>query len=345
MKTCICCGGNKDEDEFYDHPKMADGKLNKCKSCCKNQSTVRYNNLIKTNGFLESERKRRREKYRRYKKREKATAKEWIKNNPEKMRAKHSAQRIKKVNNTNQNHHWSYRNEHTKDVIELSTSDHVRLHRGMVYDKKEKMYRTISGTLLNSKQSHIDLLKQIKNSQLKTKKMKKTISKIAVACMLLIAFMASSCNNYQHSPSHEVMWSQDKKDSVVYVRYYDNASNNWIQYYMLYNLFFSHYNSGGYTAVNNYYTVHKSDFSNTSKYSSYSTFSRTSPKAYSSPSYSSPSHSTPSGSSYSSPSRSSSSSSYSSPSRSYSSPSRSYSSPSRSYSSPSRSYSSPSRGK
>lgn len=34
MKPCICCGETKQLDQFYKHPKMKDGHLNKCISCC-----------------------------------------------------------------------------------------------------------------------------------------------------------------------------------------------------------------------------------------------------------------------------------------------------------------------
>lgn len=35
MKHCIQCGKLLELDCFYKHPRMADGRLNKCKICCK----------------------------------------------------------------------------------------------------------------------------------------------------------------------------------------------------------------------------------------------------------------------------------------------------------------------
>lgn len=34
-KPCIGCGESKPLNEFYSHPMMADGHLNRCKPCCK----------------------------------------------------------------------------------------------------------------------------------------------------------------------------------------------------------------------------------------------------------------------------------------------------------------------
>lgn len=59
-------------------------------------------------------------------------------------------------------HHWNYDLKYAKDVIELSISDHNTLHRFLVYDQPLKMYRDKNGNLLDTKESHINLLNEIK---------------------------------------------------------------------------------------------------------------------------------------------------------------------------------------
>ena len=180
------------------------------------------------------------------------------------------------------------------------------------------------------------------------------MKKLIILSVILMSLV--SCRQEEKS-SHQMKWSNDQKDSVVYVNYRgeDGQMNSFFMNYLMFRMLF---NNGGYSSVNNYYSSHRSEFSNYSKFGNYGekkiTLSSSSPsrsaikngekatsitnRILSSPSRS---HSSPT-KSYSSPS---SSKSYSSPSRSYSTTSRSYSSPSRSYSSPSRSYSSPSRSR
>ena len=63
MKKCIRCGNDKELDDFYAHPQMLDGHLNKCKECCKEVGDLREKKLRENPKFCEEERLRSKEKY------------------------------------------------------------------------------------------------------------------------------------------------------------------------------------------------------------------------------------------------------------------------------------------
>lgn len=98
MKVCFKCERELPISEFYAHPRMADGRLGKCKDCAKADSTQRR--LAKLGAVREYDRKRHRTAKRRarsveYRKR--------VANDPEKMEQTRSVRRA-----------WDRRNAHKK---------------------------------------------------------------------------------------------------------------------------------------------------------------------------------------------------------------------------------------
>ena len=174
MKKCFKCGKIKPLDEFYKHKQMSDGHLNKCKVCTRTDTSKRLNYKMKTDPeFIESEAKRHREKYHRlgYKDKFKPSyeAKKKIMDRfnskyPEKVKARRLTTCLKPKIKGNHLHHWSYNDEHLKDVIELNINTHYNSHRFLKYDKECKMYRTLEGVLLDSKMKHLRYLVKYKNA-------------------------------------------------------------------------------------------------------------------------------------------------------------------------------------
>ena len=51
-------------------------------------------------------------------------------------------------------HHWSYNEEHYKDIIHLKPKDHSLLHKHLIYDSDTFYYKTLEGQLLDTKEKH-----------------------------------------------------------------------------------------------------------------------------------------------------------------------------------------------
>lgn len=168
MKKCFKCSLEKPLEEFYKHKQMLDGHLNKCKDCTKNDVKNREVLLRQNIDYIEKERERGRQKYYRLNYVNKRPSKEIQEKRrkmyrelyPEKYIAKNKCQHLKKEKKENHFHHWSYNEEHYKDVIELSIKDHNTAHRFIIYDQERKMYRTLDGILLDTKESHLEYIKK-----------------------------------------------------------------------------------------------------------------------------------------------------------------------------------------
>jgi hypothetical protein len=167
IKTCKKCGEHKQLDCFYTHKAMKDGHLNFCIDCVRDRISKREQRLRLNTEWYEKEKERHRDKYHRleYKEKHKPTPQQkkitmesYFNRYPEKAKAQIKSQHIKTNIKGNHKHHWSYNEEHYKDVIELTPKEHALLHRHIIYDQERMMYRNLKGVLLDTKESHLKLL-------------------------------------------------------------------------------------------------------------------------------------------------------------------------------------------
>ncbi len=167
-KVCFRCGVLRPLTEFYKHKEMADGHLNKCKTCTKGDSNKTFHTKKHIPEWKESERVRATDKYKRlYRESLKPYSEKVVYDNtyeeryPEKYKAKIKMQR-KSIDGYH-HHHWSYNDIHLEDVITLTIEDHYIVHRHIMYDPVELKYRKIDGILLDTRELHEQFINEILN--------------------------------------------------------------------------------------------------------------------------------------------------------------------------------------
>jgi hypothetical protein len=165
-KNCTKCGILKPLEDYYVLKSNLDGRCGECKECVKKRVKERQDMLRLDPAWVEKERERGRLKFQRlykgqtqdYHIKKKAMANYKAKY-PEKYKA-HSMSASVKVPTGLHGHHWSYNEEHYKDLIFIHHVDHATAHRFMIYDQERMMYRTKEGILLDTKEAHVEYINQ-----------------------------------------------------------------------------------------------------------------------------------------------------------------------------------------
>ena len=134
--------------EFYKNDRT-------CKECRKEVLKKRYHEKSKDPNWVESERKRHREKYHRLNYKEKQL--EWDK---EKVWKKTSAyknlSRDLKIPKGIHAHHWNYANDKLRDVVLMDDKDHKAFHQLIELDIEKRIFKIKeTGEYLDSRNKHL----------------------------------------------------------------------------------------------------------------------------------------------------------------------------------------------